>query len=342
MATNSEYPMLPADGAVPEPPPAPPRKPRDEEAPLPTGGPSPRQTLSYLNRLFEAHGLELKSKLGQNYLVDLNLIDLIIRTAELGPADAVLEVGTGTGSLTAKLAEKAGTVVTIEIDRTFQPVAKEIVGPRKNVAFLLGDCLARKNELSPEMLATWDAAATLVAPHAPVRKLVANLPYVIATPLISNLLISDIPIERMVVMVQWEIAERMRAVPGTKDYNALSVLVQSVADVETVRKVLPANFYPRPKVDSAIVLIRPNPAKRAAVGDVRRFRNFLRDLYVHRRKNLRQGLSGWPGGRRDKVDIDAKLAELGIDGTVRAEALDLEQHLRLSKVFGDDAYTEPE
>ncbi len=156
----------------------------------------------------------------------------------------------------------------------------------------------------------------------------------IATPLISNLLIAGTEIERMVVMVQWEIAERMRAVPNTKDYNALSILVQSVADVEVVRKVLPSNFHPRPKVDSAIVLIKPNAEKRAKVGDVPKFRAFLRDLYVHRRKNLRQALVGWPSGHRDKKDVDAKLAELGIDGTVRSEALDLSQHLRLAEVFG--------
>jgi 16S rRNA (adenine1518-N6/adenine1519-N6)-dimethyltransferase len=138
----------------------------------------------------------------------------------------------------------------------------------------------------------------------------------------------------MVVMVQWEIAERMRAAAGTKDYNALSVLVQSVADVELVRKVLPTNFHPRPKVDSAIVKITPNPEKRAKVGDVAKFRAFLRDLYVHRRKNLRQALSGWPTGRKDKADVDAKLAELGFDGTLRSEVLDIDQHLRLAAAFG--------
>ena len=294
--------------------------------------PSPRQTLTYLHRLFEGYGLEPKSKLGQNFLIDLNLVDLIVRTAELDRTDAVLEVGTGTGSLTARLADVAGTVVTIEIDRSLQPVAKEVVGARPNVTFVFGDCLAKKNELNPDMLTAWDGAAKSAGSTR--RKLVANLPYVIATPLISNLLIAGTDLERMVVMVQWEIAERMRAVPNTKDYNALSVLVQSVADVEVVRKVGPKNFHPQPKVDSAIVLIRPNAAKRAKVGDVTRFRVFLRDLYVHRRKNLRQALIGWPSGHREKKDVDAKLAELGIDGTVRSEALDLEQHLRLSAVFG--------
>jgi 16S rRNA (adenine1518-N6/adenine1519-N6)-dimethyltransferase len=295
--------------------------------------PSPRQTLSYLTRLFEAHGLQTKSKLGQNFLIDLNLVDLIVRTAELDRSDAVLEVGTGTGSLTARLAEEAGVVVTVEIDTGLAPVARQVVGERPNVRYVFGDCLESKNELNPDMLAAWDEAAT--AAKCPRRKLVANLPYVIATPLISNLLLTRTDIERMVVMVQWEIAERMRASPSTKDYNALSVLVQSVADVEVVRKVGPTNFHPRPKVDSAIVLIRPSAEKRAKVGDVAKFRVFLRDLYTQRRKNLRQAISAGPGGKRDKADVDAKLAELGIDGTLRAESLDVEQHLRLAAAFAE-------
>jgi 16S rRNA (adenine1518-N6/adenine1519-N6)-dimethyltransferase len=293
----------------------------------------PRQTLSYLRGLLQSYGLEPKSKLGQNFLIDLNLLDLIVRTAEISREDSILEVGSGTGSLTAKLADAAGCVFTVEVDRDMQRIAHQIVGDRDNVHFFFGDALASKNLLRQEMLAGWDE---LTARHACTRrKLVANLPYVIATPLISNLLISDIPIERMVVMVQWEIAERMQARPGTKDYNALSVLVQSLADVSIVRRVAPANFYPRPKVDSAIVLIRPDADKRAKVGDVRRFRNFLRDLYVHRRKNLRQALSGWPTGRKDRQVVDAKLAELGIDGSLRSEVLDVEQHLRLAAVFGE-------
>ena len=161
----------------------------------------------------------------------------------------------------------------------------------------------------------------------------ANLPYVIATPLIANLLATDLVIERMVVMVQWEIAERLRAPVGTKDYNSLSVLVQSIADVEVIRKVLPSNFHPRPKVDSAIVLIRPNPEKRAQVGDLIGFRNFLRDLYVHRRKNLRQALAGWPRGRLQKANVDHLLANLRIDGSIRAEALSVADHHRLFEAF---------
>ena len=294
--------------------------------------PSQRQTLSYLLGVFADHGLAAKTKLGQNFLIDLNLLELIVRTGELTSADATLEVGTGTGSLTSQLALRSGAVCTVEIDTGLAPVARQIVGEAPNVRFVHGDCLAKKSELNPEMLSAWEEIGA--AHRCTRRKLVANLPYSIATPLISNLLVLGIPIERMVVMVQWEIAERMSALPSTKDYNSLSVLMQSVADVSTVRKVPPESFYPRPKVDSAIVLIKPNAEKRAKVGNVLKFRIFLRDLYVHRRKNLRQALIGWPTGPREKKDVDAKLAELGIDGTVRAETLDVAEHLRLCAVFG--------
>jgi 16S rRNA (adenine1518-N6/adenine1519-N6)-dimethyltransferase len=165
-------------------------------------------------------------------------------------------------------------------------------------------------------------------------KLVANLPYAVAVPVIANLLLTDLPVERMVVTVQWEIGERLIASPGTKDYGALAVLVQSLAGVELVRRLPPAVFWPRPKVASAIVALYPSARKRQHVGDVHRFRNFLRDLYVHRRKNLRGGLVSFPGKRFSKEEVDRKLEELGIPGTTRAEALDLEHHLRLCAVFG--------
>jgi 16S rRNA (adenine1518-N6/adenine1519-N6)-dimethyltransferase len=163
---------------------------------------------------------------------------------------------------------------------------------------------------------------------------VANLPYAVATPVITNLLLSDVMVERMVVTVQWEIAERLMASRGVKDYAALAVLVQSLADVELIRRLPPTVFFPRPQVDSAMVLIRPNPAKRVRVGDVVRFRIFLRDLYVHRRKNLRGALVSLPHADFSKEDVDAKLAKLSIEGTARAETLTIEDHLRLCAAFG--------
>lgn len=295
-------------------------------------GSSPRQTLSYLRDLLESHGIRPKNKLGQTFLIDLNLLDLIVRAAELTRDDLALEVGIGTGGLTARLAQEAGAVLGVEIDPDFLRLAQEVVADRPNVMLVRADILRNKNELSPQVLEALDELRQ--RSRCTRWKLVANLPYVVATPVICNFLLSGLPIERMVVTVQWEIAERLAAAPGTSDYGALSVLVQSLAEVEVIRRLAPSVFWPRPQVASAIVLIRPSAARRAQVGDVQRFRYFLRDLYVHRRKNLRGALAGWPSGRRDKEMVDRKLAELGLEGTVRAEDLDLKQHRRLCEAFG--------
>jgi 16S rRNA (adenine1518-N6/adenine1519-N6)-dimethyltransferase len=291
-----------------------------------------RQTLSYMRNLFEERGIRPKNKLGQNFLIDLNLLDVLLNAAELTKADLALEIGSGTGGLTARLAERAGAVVSVELEAAFYDLTAEAVAGRENVVLLHLDVLHGKNSLHPKVLEVVEETRRRFGCER--LKLTANLPYAVTVPVISNLLLSEMAVERMVVTVQWEIAERLTATPGHKAFGALAVLVQSVADVEIVRRLPPTVFWPRPKVDSAIVLIRPNAGKRAKVGDVTRFRIFLRDLYTHRRKNLRGALSGWPGGRRGKQIVDQKLAELGIDGTIRAEALDLDQHLRLCAVFG--------
>jgi 16S rRNA (adenine1518-N6/adenine1519-N6)-dimethyltransferase len=293
---------------------------------------SPRQTLSYLRNLFETHGIEPKSKLGQNFLIDLNLLDILVQAAELDARDLVVEVGSGTGSLTVLLADHTGFVLGVEIDPAFVELLREAVGQRENVRILHADVLRNKNEIHPQVLAA--LTELLQKGNHDCIKLVANLPYAVAVPVLGNFLISNLPFERMVVTVQWEIAERLLAGPGSKDYGALAVLVQSLADVSLVRKLPASVFWPRPQVASAIVLIRPVAEKRARVGDVPRFRRFLRDLYVHRRKNLRGALAGLPSGRRDKAEVDQKLTELGIDGTLRAEMLDVDQHLRLCEMFG--------
>lgn len=303
-----------------------------DNAPARTEPPSPRQTLSYLRTLFEQRGIRPKNKLGQNFLIDLNLLDLLLRAAELTKDDLVLEVGCGTGSLTVRLAEQAGVVLGIEIDDAFFELVKEATVGRDNVRLLHADVLRNKNEINPIVFTALEELRRTCACRQ--LKLVANLPYAVATPVIANFLLSALPFERMVVTVQWEIAERLLAQPGTKDYGSLAVLVQALADVSLVRKLPPSVFWPRPQVASAIVCIRPDAGKRAHVGDVVRFRHFLRNLYVHRRKNLRSALVGLPSGRRDKDDVDHKLAELGLEGTVRAEDLDIEQHLRLCAVFG--------
>ena len=296
--------------------------------------PSPRQTLSYIHRLLESRRLSPKSKMGQNFLIDLNLVDLIMQTAEIDRQDAVLEVGTGTGGLTARLCDLAGSVVSVELDPDFHKMTVEILGRRNNLSLINADILERKNEMNPGVLDAW--AKQCAEAGCSRMKLVSNLPYVVATPIIANLLITDIAIERMVVMVQWEMAERLTALPGTKAYGSLAVLVQNLAEVKIIRRLSPSVFWPMPKVDSAIVLIRPDPEKRKQVAHVANFRAFLRDLYTHRRKNLRSALAGWPSGRKDKKEVDAKLAELGIDGTLRSETLDLDQHRVLWRAFDVD------
>ncbi len=293
--------------------------------------PAPRQTQSYLRELFATHQLRPKNKLGQNFLIDLNALEFLVRMADLTRADLVLEVGTGTGGLTTRLAERAGSVLSVEIDPAFHALAQETIGNREHVRLIHADVLKNKNRLNPDVLAALEELRQTYKPRH--LKLVANLPYAVATPVISNLLQTDLPLERMVVMVQWEIAERLAAHPGIKDYGALSVLVQAIADVDILRKLPPAVFWPRPQVASAIVRVRPNADKRASVPDLQRFRNFLRDLYAHRRKNLRGGLLGLTGRPFEKGAVDHKLAELGYAGTERAETLSVEQHLELCEAF---------
>lgn len=292
-----------------------------------------RQTQSFLRELFQARGLHPKNRLGQNFLIDLNLIDYVVKHADLTRSDMVLEVGSGTGSLTAALAAHAGAVLSVEIDPAFHELARENAGHLAHVQLLRQDILKNKNTLNPAVMEKLQEGWRRF-PEADKRlKLIANLPYAVATPVLSNFLMSELPWERLVVTLQWEIAERLIAAPDTRDYGALAILVQSLADIEILRKLPPAVFWPRPKVESAIVRIWPRPAKRAQVPDLQRFRNFLRDLYSHRRKNLRGALVGFPGKPWDKAAIDQRLAALKIDGHCRAETLDRATHLRLCEAF---------
>jgi len=296
---------------------------------------SPRQTLSYLRELFEARGLRPKSKLGQSFLIDLNLLELIVRTAELTAEDFVVEVGTGTGSLTSRLCQQAGHVLGVELDPGFCELVKELTDAVANVTLLNTDILKNKNRINPVVL---DAVQALLAREPKRRlKLVANLPYVVATPVISNFLMTDLPFVRMVVTIQWELAERLAARPSTKDYSALSILVQSLADVEIIRRMPPSAFWPKPKVDSAIVLIRPRLEKRARIRDLPAYQQFVRDLYFHRRKNLRGALLPSMKERVAKADLDRTLVEHGFDPAGRAEALSVEEHIRLFGIWRPEA-----
>jgi 16S rRNA (adenine1518-N6/adenine1519-N6)-dimethyltransferase len=300
--------------------------------------PSPRQTLSYLQQLFQARGLDPKSKLGQCFLIDLNLMDLVIRSAELSEQDLAVEVGSGTAGLTLKLAEHAGAVLGIEIDQGFYLLAHDLTQAWSHVRLSHGDVLKNKNQLNPDFVAGLQEMSR--RPGIKQTKLVANLPYVVAMPVITNLLLLDEPrFERMVAMVQMEMAERLAAKPSTKDYNAASIFVQSLCDVEIVRRIRPAAFYPPPRVDSAIIRLWPRPQKRQAIidalGSVGRLHRFLHGLYLHRRKNLRGALLPMFRSRLDKQALDQLLNKHEFSGQRRAEELTVGEHIALCRVFPD-------
>ena len=233
-----------------------------------------QQTLTYLKQRFEQVGLKLQSRRGQNFLIDLNLVRMIVDTAQLSHDDVVLEVGTGVGSLTARDCAAVAHVVTVEIDPRMAQLASEDLIDFANVTVLTVDALHGKHALNPAVLA--EIARRLNDGPGRRFKLVANLPYVAATPLIANLLELDRPPDTMTVTIQKELGQRLAAQPGTKDYRALSFWVQCQCRVEIFAFLPPTVFWPRPKVHSAIVQITLEPDHRAAITDRRYFHDFVR------------------------------------------------------------------
>jgi len=279
--------------------------------------------------LFEQQGLHPRGDLGQNFLIDLNLLESIVAEADLGPDDVVLEVGAGTGGLTTFLAAAAGAVVSVEYDPNMYRLAHEATANLPDVVLLNCDALKNKNQLNP--LVTEAVAAQLAAaPGRRFLKLVANLPYHVATPVIANLLASDFPWTRMVVTIQYEMAQRLNAKPSTSDYGALSVFVQAQCQVTIVHKLGPTVFWPRPKVDSAIVRIEPDLAARSRIHDRAALQAFLRDVFTQRRKVLGGVLAQMYKERLSRAVIGELLAELKIPADARAEALEVAQLVGLS------------
>ena len=288
-----------------------------------------RQTAQFLMQRFREVGIRPITKRGQNFLIDLNLVRLIAETADLGPDDVVLEVGTGTGSLTALIAPQVAEVVTVEIDRQLHQLADQELVDFDNVTLLCQDVLKNKNQLHPVVLETLQEKLAVAENRK--LKLVANLPFQIATPIISNLLDTVVVPDSMTVTIQRELADRFSASPSTKDYGALSIWIQSQCEVQLVRSLPPTVFWPRPKVQSAILHIQVCPQKRQLIPDVSFFHRFVRAMFFHRRKYLRSVMLSSHKGQLDKPMVDAILQRQGLSAQIRAEALDVQQMLDLSE-----------
>ncbi|WP_145178269.1 16S rRNA (adenine(1518)-N(6)/adenine(1519)-N(6))-dimethyltransferase RsmA [Rubripirellula lacrimiformis] len=292
----------------------------------------PRQTATYLSKRLAAAGLRPVSRFGQNFLIDLNLVDLIARSAEIRKDDVVLEIGTGVGSLTSRLSDQAGAVLTVEIDNNLHQMASEELAGRPNVKLIHGDALKNKNTLRPEIMENVRDAKSRLGENSRFL-LVSNLPYNVATPIISNLLHETPTPDVIVVTIQKEMGDRIVAEPGSKDYGALSVWVQSICDAEIIRILPPTVFWPRPKVHSAIIRLDHRPERRASFADLDHFHATVRSLFFHRRKFLRSVVISAMKGRLDKPQVDAVLQQQGHGETARAEELNLTQIQQLAEAL---------
>jgi 16S rRNA (adenine1518-N6/adenine1519-N6)-dimethyltransferase len=230
--------------------------------------------------------------------------------------------------MTAFLAQEAGRVISIDIDKNMSALAAEAVQDCNNVTLINSDILKNKNTLDPHIC---DVIRHHVASIPNGRlKLVANLPYSVATPVISNIIASDLPWERMVCTIQWELAEKMEAEPGNSKYGAMSAWIQSQGTVRILRRLGPNVFWPRPKVDSAIVSIWRDQEKADRIHDRRFYQDFLRRAFTLRRKFIRSVLVALYRQQLDKPEIDQLLSELGHTSEDRAENMDIPTLIRLS------------
>lgn len=274
---------------------------------------SPQVTQHILNRF----KLRADKKLGQNFLIDENVVHQIVAAAELSEADTVLEVGPGIGTLTQGLAESKARVVAVELDTRLLPVLATTLNGYDNVRVVHGDIL--KVNIMEEV-------------GAPSFKVCANLPYYITTPIIFALLEKRLPMERLVAMVQKEVAERMAAQPGGKEYGALSVAIQYYTEPKIAFIVPPTSFIPAPAVDSAVIVCKRREKPPVEVCDEGLFFRVVKAAFSLRRKMLSNSLKNM-GTKSEQV---AKWLELaGVDGKRRAETLSLEDFAKLTNSFNE-------
>lgn len=280
---------------------------------------NPQKTIEIIQK----YEFAFQKKFGQNFLIDGHVLNKIIAAADITKDDFVLEIGPGIGTMTQYLAEAAGRVMAVEIDRMLIPILRETLQEYDNVEILNEDILKV------------DIGALVEDKNGgkPV-KVVANLPYYITTPIIMGLLEKHVPVESITVMVQKEVAQRMQAEPGTKDYGALSLAVQYYCEPYIVANVPPNCFIPRPKVGSAVIRLRTHREPPVKTEHEALMFRLIRASFNQRRKTLANGLNNSPELFFSKEEIADAIEKLGVPPTVRGEALTLEQFARLADILG--------
>lgn len=281
---------------------------------------NPKNTIEIIQR----YEFMFQKKFGQNFLIDTHVLEKIISAAGITKDDCVLEIGPGIGTMTQYLAENAGHVVAVEIDRNLIPILKETLADYDNVTVINEDILRVDIK----------ALAEEYNGGKPI-KVVANLPYYITTPIIMGLFESGVPIDNITVMVQKEVADRMKEGPGSKDYGALSLAVQYYAEPEIVANVPPNCFIPRPNVGSAVIRLTRHKEMPVEVKDPALMFKIIRASFNQRRKTLQNGLGNAPELPYTKEQIAAAITEMGLTPTIRGEALSLAQFAQLSDILGE-------
>ncbi len=265
--------------------------------------------------ILKAFGLRMSKKLGQNFLIDAGIVQGIVDAAEIEPGEKVLEVGPGIGTLTQGLAEAGAQVTAVELDKKLPAVLAETLKAYPNVTIVPGDILKVN---IPEIMGKG------------TFKVVANLPYYITTPIIMALLERHLPVERLVTMVQKEVAERMVAKPDSKTYGALSVAVQYYTEPEIVLNVPPRSFIPAPEVMSVVIACKVRETPAVQVQDEKMFFRVVKASFGQRRKTLSNALKG---GGFPKEQVRDAMEKAGLNPTRRGETLSLEEFGRLSDAF---------
>ncbi|MBL7214078.1 MAG: ribosomal RNA small subunit methyltransferase A [Phycisphaerae bacterium] len=242
------------------------------------------QTKQDIEKLLAGAGTTPNHRLGQNFLIDLNLMRLLLDTAGIHEQDVVLEVGTGTGSFTESIAERCGQVITVEYDDSLYAIAKKQLEKFDNIVQFNMDVLENKNMIHQEIL---DAVQQARQACAGRFLLVANLPYNVGSCVMANLITGPVTADAMYVTVQKEVADRMAASPNHDDYGTLSILMSATGNVHFLRKLPPSVFWPRPQVESAMVSYERNPVKLAEIHNMQTFREVIALFMGHRRKMLK-------------------------------------------------------